>query len=98
MTTFLKTIAAPIAAAVAVAALAGTSLAQAPKPMSDGMSNSMTADCLKKAGMETDAMKRQQMTADCNKGASMSSGSMSATPAAGGAMGGDMMKKDPMKK
>ncbi|MGE0747160.1 MAG: hypothetical protein AB7K86_18020 [Rhodospirillales bacterium] len=94
MKTFLKT----AAAAFAAAALAGPSLAQAPKPMSDTMSNSMTADCLKKAGMETDAMKRQQMTADCNKGGSMSSGSMSATPTTGGAMGGDMMKKDPMKK
>lgn len=93
MTTFQKTFAAALFT-TALTAFAGTGLAQAPKPMADTMSNPMMADCLKKAGMETDAMKRQAMTAECNKGAAMP-----ATPAAGGGMGGDaMMKKDPMKK
>jgi pentapeptide MXKDX repeat protein len=101
MKTSLKSLAAPLlAAALTCTAFAGAGLAQGTKPMSpDTMSSSpMMADCLKKASMETDAMKREQMTAACNKEGSMSSGTMHSAPAAGGTMGPETMKSDPMKK
>lgn len=68
MNAFIKAIALPLFA-VAIGGAAFSTAAQA----QDAMNADTMADCMKRAGMETDAMKKQEIAAECSK--------MGATPA-----------------
>ena len=68
---------------VLVLGLAGTAARADDAMTATPMKSGSLADCLKKADMETDAMKKQQMTSACSHGGAMSAmkpNAMSAAP------------------
>lgn len=77
---FAGTVAAEDAMATPMAtdAMAGEAMAMSPEDMLKA--------CLDKAGMETDAMKKDEATKACNAATPMAGDAMSATPMADGAM------------